>query len=157
MSGMFAVSQNGSTHGARDDMTNRDEFEFLMLSQIKHSHLTRSKICGLPVAVANAVPALKTKAPPPQGVTAGPRRSIKTKTVAQRTIAKIQSISIRRRLRLLLIHRRAATSSPRSKGRYKIEARNSVLAEARSRRSRKCAAVPQKMVPSASAPKKYQA
>ncbi len=30
MSGMLAVSQDGSTHSARDDTTNRDEFEFLM-------------------------------------------------------------------------------------------------------------------------------
>jgi hypothetical protein len=38
-------------------------------------------------------------------------------TVAQRAMAKIQSISMRRRLRLLLIHRRAATRNPSSKGR----------------------------------------
>jgi hypothetical protein len=51
------------------------------------------------------------------GATAGPRSSIKTTTVMQRKAAKSQRESMSQKLRLFLIHRRAATSKPRSKGR----------------------------------------
>ena len=98
MSGMLVVSQDGGTHSARENTANLDEFEFLMLSPSKRFQSL-------------------DPLDPLQGVMAGPRRSIRTTTVAQRAMAKIQSMSMRRRLRLLLIHRRAATRSPRSKGR----------------------------------------
>ena len=92
MTGVFARNHHGRTHKGRKEKP-------LMIS-LEESYPHRAAV-----------------SPSAYGATAGPRSSIKTSTVAQRRAAKSHRETISQKLRRFLIHRRAATSNPRSKGR----------------------------------------